>query len=207
MPFDLAYLRQKVKDKLLGDVYFDDAMIDAAINEGIDDLVLYAQAGQDKEAIPVTPGQREALTSQDWLVIKGAMLDNRPLREITYEDFRNANGEAQVESGSTGRYYVRNTITGVYVGLVPAPANSGTLTVVGVRKTPDLVNPTDVPPVARVYTQSIVRYALYNLLENDAGRATESDRYYHTYLRRRAEASALISSSSKRRVHRTKPFR
>lgn len=207
MPFDLAYLRQNVKDKLQGDAYFDDAMIDAAINEGIDDLVLYAQAGQDKEPIAVTAGQREALTSQDWLVVKGAMFDNRPLREMTYEDFRNSNGETQVSSGSVGRYYSRNTITGLYIGLVPPPANSGTLTVVGVQKTPDLVNGTDVPPVARVYTQAIVRYALYNLLENDAGRAAESDRYYQTYLRRRAEASTLISSSSKRRVHRTKPYR
>jgi hypothetical protein len=207
MPFDLAYLRQNVLDKLQGDAYFDTAMIDAAINEGIDDLVLFSQVSQDKEAIPVLTGTREVLTIQDWLLVKGAMFDNRALREITYEDFRNIGGEAQVSNGTVGRYYSRNTIAGLMIGLVSPPASDGTLTVVGVMKTPDLVLVTDIPPVARVYTQAIVRYALYQLLENDAGRAAESDRYYQMYIKRRAEATVLLSASTKRTFRRVRPSR
>ncbi len=198
MPFDVAYLRQKVKDKLKNDPYYDDAMILDAINEEIDDLTMFSQIGQDKVPVAVLAGTREYLLSADFLLVKAAMLDGRELNEVPWENLRQQGIEAQTTPGTPGRFYIRNAITGVYFGLDFIPSVDGSAELVGVLKTVDLVLDTDLIPYSRAFTKSILHGVVARCLENDAATETESDRHYAISLKKRAEASTLMSASSKR---------
>lgn len=201
--YNAGYLIALALNKLQNDPYFSHDNALDFLNEAQDDLAVFAHVNVEEDQQTTVVGQAEYPWPATALQVIGANYNGYELDEMTFEEYRRKGGIMAQNSSSFGDpsdYYVRsNAKTGVY----PTPGDTKILRQYYVPKPTDLVLDADVPVIPRVYTQALVYYITYKLLETDAARLTEATYHYNLYLSKRAEHAASLSASRKRKVRNT----
>lgn len=205
--YNTGYLKALVKKKLQNDPYFSDLDVLDALNEAQDDLAVFAHVNVEEGQQDTVVGQAEYDWPVDALQLIGVNYNGYELNEITYEEYRRKGGitsESSADFGDPSDYYVRSNTK---VGLYPSPGQEEILRIFYVPKPTDLVDDADVPAIPRVYTQALVYYATYKMLENDAARQKEAEYHYNLYKSKRAEHTVSLAASRKRKVRNTAAWR
>lgn len=195
MAYNLLGFRNAVKLKLQNHDRFTDALIDDAINKGIDDIKIFDANDFDVDNcnVPVDPANTSQLVIEwplpdNCLYVKSVSFDGLPLDPLPHHLFAHTGVEANLNQGRPRYFYIRKNS---FINLWPRPQIADaakTVQVYSVKKDPDLVLDTDAPLTKRVYTISVEFYAAWYLLNGQPEEEVRTENFLKDYYRLRAEA-------------------
>lgn len=185
MSYDLSTLREEVKFNLQSHPRFTDAVVDRAINKGLEEMAKFTRYLEDFWYTDSVDGQFEYNLTMIPLEVQTVTFDNgRPLTPLTLQEWANTRFDDvnQIKSDPS-KFIVRNN---TILGLWPIPDRAARITAILTPMPTELVLPGDVPSLPAACRDSVVLFASYYCLRAWPKEEERSKFFYDLYKEQRS---------------------